>query len=256
MADYVRVNGVSMWYDDRGAGEPVVLLHGGLSDARDFAGNLDTLAGGFRLLLPECRAHGHTADVPGPLSLAVMAQDIVAFLERVVGGPARLVGYSAGAGVALRVALDRPDLVERLVLVSGAFHTDGLILRPSAEGEPPPLLVAAYAEVSPDGAGHFPAVIAKVVDAVAEEDGLEPADLAGVNCRTLVMAGDDDLVRLEHTVALYHALPDAQLAIVPGTSHLLLLGRPDECVRLVSDFLTSEARPTLMPIRRAGIHVG
>ena len=62
MADYLDANGVTMWYDDRGAGDPVVLLHGGLTDSRDFAGNLDALAGQFRLLLPERRGHGHTPE--------------------------------------------------------------------------------------------------------------------------------------------------------------------------------------------------
>ena len=92
-----------MWYDERGEGDPLVLLHGGLTDCRDFTGNLDTLASRFRLLLPERRGHGHTADVAGPITLAVMAQDTIAFLDKLVGEPVRLVGYSAGAAVALRV---------------------------------------------------------------------------------------------------------------------------------------------------------
>jgi len=128
MADHVEVNGIPMWYEQRGDGDPLVLLHGGLTDSRDFTGNLDTLASRFRLLLPERRGHGHTADAAGPITLEVMAQDTIAFLDKVVGGPARLVGYSAGAAVALRVAVGRPDLARRLVLISGGFHRDGLML--------------------------------------------------------------------------------------------------------------------------------
>lgn len=251
MADYAEVNGVSMWYDDRGEGDPVVLLHGGLSDSRDFNGNLDALAARFRLFLPERRGHGHTADVPGPLTLELMAQDTVAFLETVVGGPAHLVGYSAGAIVALRVARDRPDLVDRLVLISGAFHADGMILRPTAGGEPPTQLVAAYAEVSPDGADHLAVVIAKIARSIDEEPGLTTADLGAVACPTLVMVGDDDLVTLEHTVALYRGLADAQLAVLPAASHLLLFEHPERCTQLVTDFLTTDPVPTWMPIRRA-----
>jgi pimeloyl-ACP methyl ester carboxylesterase len=251
MADYVEVNGVSMWYDERGDGDPLVLLHGGFTDSRDFTGNLDTLASRFRLLLPERRGHGHTADVAGPITLDVMAQDTIAFLDKLVGGPVRLVGYSAGAIVALRVAVRRPDLVDRLVLISGAFNRDGMILRPSADAAPPPQLVAAYAEVSPDGAEHLPVVIAKIAKSVAEEPGLIVADLGAVACRTLVIAGDDDNVTLEHTLALYRGLRDAELAIVPAASHLLLLEKPELCTRLVSDFLTTDSTPTMMPIRRA-----
>jgi pimeloyl-ACP methyl ester carboxylesterase len=251
MADYVEVNGVPMWYDERGEGDPLVLLHGGLTNSRDFTGNLDTLASRLRLLLPERRGHGHTADVAGPITLEVMAQDTIAFLDKVVGGPARLVGYSAGATVALRVAVGRPDLVDRLVLISGAFHRDGTILRPTADAAPPPQLVAAYAEVSPDGAEHLPVVIAKIAQSVAEEPGLTAADLGAVACPTLVMAGDDDNVTLEHTLALYRGLRNAQLAIVPAASHLLLLEKPELCTRLVTDFLTTDSTPTMMPIRRA-----
>jgi pimeloyl-ACP methyl ester carboxylesterase len=251
MADYVDVNGVRMWYDDRGDGDPTVLLHGGLTDIRDFAGNLDVLASWFRLLLPERRGHGHTADVPGPITVEVMAQDTIAFLDKVVGAPVRLVGYSAGAVVALWVAVRRPDLVDRLVLVSGLFDPDGAILRPTADSPPPAPLVAAYAEVSPDGAHHFPVVVAKIAQSAAAEPGLAPTELSVVTCPALVMAADDDMVTLEHTVAMYRSLPDAQLAIIPGTSHLLLHEKPELCTRLVIDFLTTDPTPTWMPIRRA-----
>ena len=103
MAEHLEANGVRMWFDDRSAGDPVVLLHGGLTDSRDFTGNLDALAGQFRLLLPERRGHGHTPDVPGPVTVEAMGQDTIAFLNAVTGGPVRLADYSAGATVALRV---------------------------------------------------------------------------------------------------------------------------------------------------------
>ncbi|HEY2671585.1 MAG TPA: alpha/beta hydrolase [Rugosimonospora sp.] len=274
MARYVTVDGVRTWYDERGDGEPLVLLHGGLTDSRDFTGNLDALADRFRLLLPERRGHGHTPDTPGPVTLELMARDTIAFLESgehsrsrsvaeastpnasVAGSRGvRLVGYSAGAMVALLVAVRRPDLVSRLVLISGAFDPAGMILLPVAGGEPPAPLVAAYAEVSPDGAGHFPAVIAKAASA-AQEPGLSPADLGTVACRTLVIAGDDDIVTLEHTVALYRGLPDAELAIVPAASHLLLRERPALCTAMVADFLTGDRPSTMMPMRRAGFGAG
>jgi pimeloyl-ACP methyl ester carboxylesterase len=251
MADYTDVNGARMWYDDRGDGNPLVLLHGGLTDSRDFSGNLDVLVSQFRLLLPERRGHGHTADVAGPITVEVMAQDTIAFLDKIVSGPACLMGYSAGAIVALWVAVRRPDLVDRLVLISGAFHPDGMILRPTADAPPAAPLVAAYAEVSPDGADHFPAVIAKVARAVAELPGLSSTELNVVTCPVLVMAADDDNVTLEHTLALYRGLRNAQLAIIPGTSHLLLHEKPQLCTRLVADFLTADLTPTWMPIRRA-----
>jgi len=161
-----------------------------------------------------------------------------------------LVGYSAGAMVALWTAVRRPDLVEKLVLISGAFDKEGMILRPVAGVAMPPALVAAYGQVSPDGPDHFPVVVAKIARAAAEGSGLSEAELRRVACPTLVIAADDDLVTLEHTIALYRALPNAQLATIPGTSHLLLHEKPKLCERLVVDFLSEHSVRTLMPIRR------
>ncbi|SEF94850.1 Alpha/beta hydrolase family protein [Thermomonospora echinospora] len=141
---------VPMWHDKRGAGDPVVLLHGGLTDGRCFTGNLDGLAGTFTIYLPDRRGHGRTPDVPGPITIDLMARDTVAFLEGVVGGPARLVGYSAGG-----------------------------------------------------------------------------------------------------TVALYRALPNAELAVLPNPSHLLLMEHAETARTMVRTFLTTDAAPTYMPIARA-----
>lgn len=248
---YSSVNGARMWYDVHGDGTPLVLLHGGLSDSRDFDGFLDSLAGHFRVYRTDRRGHGRTADVDGPITAQVMADDLIAFLDRVVGEPARLIGYSAGAVVALMAAVARPDLAERLVLVSGAYHRDGMLIWPSAEGEPPAPLVAAYAEVSPDGAEHFPVLLEKVSRAMTEEPWLDAAQLSAVTCPTLIMAGDDDLVTHEHTLELYRGIPNSELAIIPRTSHLLLYEKPSLCAGVITDFLTTEPAATLMPIRRA-----
>jgi pimeloyl-ACP methyl ester carboxylesterase len=247
----VDLNGVNIWYEDRGKGETLVLLHGGFTDSRDFGGNLDRLTSRFRCLFPERRGHGHTPDVEGPISAELMAGDTIQFIERIVGGPVPLVGYSAGAMVALWTAARRPDLVSRLVLISGAFDRDGMMFMPAADVPMPPPLVAAYGEVSPDGVDHFPIVQAKIARAAAEDPGLTAKDLARVTCPALVVCADDDLVKLEHTLALYRGLPEGQLAIVPFTSHLLLHEKPELCASLVVEFLTRNPVRTLMPIRRA-----
>lgn len=249
MAGHVEINGVRMWYDEHGAGEPLVLLHGGFSDARDFAGNLAGLADRFRLLTPERRGHGHTPDTPGPFSHAQMAEDTIAFCETLARGPVRMAGYSDGAVVALLVALRRPDLVSRLVAISAGMEQEAWIMLPDAEGEMPDAVVDAYAEVSPDGREHFRVVQAKM--ASMEPPGATAADLAGIACPTLVMAADDDLVHLEHTLAIYRSLPRCELAVVPGTSHTLLMEKPELCTWVAADFLTADPVPTFIPIRRA-----
>ena len=253
MASYVDLPAVRTWYDEHGSGEPLVLLHPGGVDARTFGPNIEALAARFHVFTPDRRGHGHTADVEGPITYKVMAQDTVAFLEVVVGGPAQLVGYSDGATVALLAALHRPDLVRRLVFVAGVFHRDGWLPGVVDPDVPPPeFLATAYAEVSPDGGGHFPVVVAKLARMHVEEPTLSPSDLGRVISRSLVMMGDDDEVSLEHAVALYRGLADAELAVVPGTSHGLLEEKPELCNRIIVDFLTTEPVPTMAPIRRAG----
>ena len=115
MAEYVQLGDVRTWYDEHGSGDPLVLMHGGLVDARFFEPNLAALAERFHVYTPERRGHGHTPDVPGPITYQLMADDTIAFLEAVVGEPADLVGHSDGAFTAMLVAMQRPELVKRLV---------------------------------------------------------------------------------------------------------------------------------------------
>jgi pimeloyl-ACP methyl ester carboxylesterase len=252
MARYVDLGPVQTWYDERGTGDPVVLLHPGLADSRAFAPNLDALVARFHTFTPERRGHGHTPDVEGPITFELMAEDTIRFLEQVVGTPARLVGCSDGAVVGLLVALRRPDLVARLVFVAGVFHHDGWLPEVIApDNEPPAFLAASYGEVSPDGVAHFPVVAEKLARTHLVEPRLTGEDLARIPCRTLVMLGDDDEVTLEHGIALYRALPGAELAVIPGTSHGLLVEKPELCNSIILDFLSNEPVRTFAPIRRA-----
>ena len=248
------LDGVRTWYEERGEGDPLVLLHPGGAgvDARAFGPNLDHLASHFKVYTPERRAHGHTPDVDGPITFDAMAKDTIAFIEQVVGRPVRLLGASDGATVALLVALRRPDLVNRLVFVAGVFHHQGWLPHViDPDNEPPEFLARLYAEVTPDGPDHYPVVVEKLARMHVREPSLTSDDLATIKCRTLVMLGDDDEVRLEHAIAMYRAMDDAELMVVPGTSHGLLVERPDLCNRVITDFLTTDPVPTMAPIRRA-----
>lgn len=251
MSEYAVLGKVRTWYEVHGSGRPLVALHGGFSDARNFAANVDDLAERFTVYLPERRGHGHSPDLPGPITYELMAQDTIAFLETVVGGPARLVGHSDGANVALIVGLRRPDLVERMVLISANFRADGLIPGLIDAEQVAALVADSYERISPDGIGHLPELTAKLARMWAEEPQLSTADLAAISPRTLVMAGDDDAIRMTHTVELFESLPNAELAIVPGTSHLLIMEKPALCNRIMLEFLTTDPVPTVLPVRRA-----
>jgi pimeloyl-ACP methyl ester carboxylesterase len=252
MGSYVQLGQVRTWYEEHGGGSPLVLLHPGGADARAWAPNLGPLAAHSHVYTPERRGHGRTPDVEGPITYESMAQDTIAFLEQVVGGPAHLVGHSAGANTALLTALRRPDLAHRVVLISGVFHRDGWI--PAAiepDLEPHEAIARGYAELSPDGPNHFPVVAAKLKRMDFEEPTLEAADLRELPNRTLVMVADDEEVTLEHTVEMYRSLPRAELAIVPGTSHGLLHEKPGLCNTIIVEFLTADPVPTIAPVRRA-----
>ena len=247
-------HGAELWWDELGTGQPLVLLHGGLADSRFFSRNVPVLAERFHVYTPDARGHGRTPDLPGPVTPELLLRDVVAFLTTVVGGPAHLAGHSLGASTALHVALRHPGLVRRLILVSASIRPPRL----KAADSPWPgldelvrLLGPGYGEVSPDGEAHFPVVASKIVTMLAGTPALAQADLGGVGCRTLLMAGDEDAVPLDDTLALYNAIPDTELAIVPGTSHFLLREKPDLCNAIMLDFLTGAHVPAVPPVRGA-----
>ncbi|MEV0247809.1 alpha/beta hydrolase [Nocardia sp. NPDC050712] len=254
MSNYVQLGDVRTWYDETGVGEPVLLLHGGFVDSRSFDPAVAGLAEHFQVFRADRRGHGRTPDVEGPFTYDAMAADTIAFLDKVVGGPTHLVGYSDGGIVALLVALRRPDLVGKLVLISANFHHDGLVpgvLDGFADEEPLRRLAGRYGEVSPDGEAHFRVIADKLLTMANGAPTLTVEDLATITARTLVLAADDDAMTLEHTIALYRAIPNSELSIVPGTSHLLVVEKPAEVYRRVGDFLTSDPPQTMQPIRRA-----
>ena len=123
---------------------------------------------------------------------------------------------------------------------------------PDADGlETPEFLVISYGEVSPDGKEHYRVVQKKLDQMHTLGPTLTKDDLKSIRCRTLVMVSDDDEVPLEHAVDFYRAVPDGELAVIPGTSHGLLVEKPDLCNKILVDFLILDPIATFAPIRRA-----
>ena len=220
MADFVDANGVHTYFEEYGAGDPLLLLHGGLSNADDFGMQTPALAEHYRVILPERRAHGHTADVDGPITYEVMADDTIAFMEALETGPAHLVGWSDGGNVALIVGFKRPDLVRKIATTGANFSTKGYVDGFQASFTPDSdaltMMRNDWVERTPDGADHFPVVLEKIEQLWFGDWSIPAADLARIAAPVLVMSGDDDAVRLDHTLALYEAVPNAQLAVIPG----------------------------------------
>lgn len=244
---YVEVNGRPTWHEVHGAGRPVVLLHGAFAGASSWSAQTPALVqAGYRVHVPERRGHAHTPDVEGPLTYGAMADDTMAYLDSVVGGPAHLVGWSDGAVVALLVAQRRPDLVDRLVVIGQYYNSSGkvgggLTDQLSTGGDQVMgFLRAEYDQVSPDGPGHFPVVLAKTLRMLATEPELDLASLAAVTAPTLVLQGDRDEVTLEHGAAVAAALPRGRLAVLPGT-HALPAESPEVVNALLVWFLAGRA---------------
>lgn len=242
-AGYVEVGGLRTWHEVAGRGPAVVLLHGGFAGAASWSAQAPTLAReGFRVHAPERRGHAHTPDVEGPLTYEVMAADTIAYLEAAVGERAHLVGWSDGAVVALLVALRRPDLVGRMVLIGQYYNSSGRLAdshlgRLLHSGEAISFLRQAYDPYSPDGPEHFAVVYAKMLAMIDTEPELDLASLGCVSAPTLVLQGDRDEVTLEHGASVAAALANGRLAVLPGT-HLL----PSELAGVVNALLVSFLR--------------
>ena len=263
MGEYVDLPGVKTWYEAEGSGEPLLLLHGGLVTNETWGAQRAPFAERYKVYLPERRAHGHTPDVEGPLHYDDMAQDTIDFIETVVGEPAHLVGWSDGGNVGLLVAIARPDLVRKLVVIGSNYLPPAEIPdapnpADSLDPDNPGIAMfrSMYEAASPDGAEHWPELLRKLGEMWSNEPKIAVEDLGRITAPTLVFAGDDDLVPLEHTIAQHRAIPNSELAIVPGTSHAVLMEKTDLANRIILDFLGNDPVPTLMPIKRSAASGG
>lgn len=248
---YIDVAGLATWHEIVGEGDPLVLLHGAFAGASSWFAQTPALAAaGFEVYVPERRGHVHTRDVEGPLTYSVMADDTIAYLETAVGRRAHLVGWSDGAVVGLLVAQRRPELVDRLVLIGQYYNSGGKVAGGLADegleldGDAISFLRTEYDQVSPDGPDHFPVVYAKLLQMIRTEPELDLASFAAVTTPTLVLQGDRDEVTLEHSAAVTQTLPNARLAVLPG-SHGLPIESPDVVNPLLISFLRGGPPPAL-----------
>lgn len=240
---YVDAGGVRTYYEVRGSGDPLILLHGGFATIETWRGQAPVFAERYRVYLPERRGHGRTPDVEGPMGFGLMARDTIDFMEALGTGPAHLVGWSDGGYVATELALARPDLVRRLVLIGTAANADGYTTETREGNEHltldslAPFVRQAYDRLSPDGPDHFPIVFEKLAAVWRTEPDHALADLSALTMPTLLLLGDHDDLTVEHAAAMLRAIPHAELAVVPGASHFLLFEKTDLANRLILDFL-------------------
>ena len=259
---YVPVNGLDMYYEIHGDGSPLALFHGAMGTIDScFAGLLPALAATRQVVAVELQGHGHTADVDRPLSYRHMAADAATLLEALGIGMADLVGYSMGGGVAVELAMQHPEMVRRLVFAGGtSYRRDGLYPEMLAEPDPAADDLTgstwhqAYQRVAPDP-GRWPVLVAKNTELDRTFAGWPDEDIQTMTTPMLLIIGDSDIVRPEHTMKMFRllgggvigdlaGLPASQLAVLPGTSHVGLLDRVDWLQSMILEFLGSpEPRP-------------
>jgi len=250
----ISLNGHPTWaHLPKRKGPTIVLLHGGMSSSGSLLKSVGpSLAKRHRVAAFDRRGHGRTADTDAPFSYRAMAAETIAFIEY-LKRRVDLVGHSDGGNVALIVAMRRPDLVRRVVVIGANYHFEGLMPISSFDTDSEEFAEWAqrFGEHSPDGPEHARAVEEKTRIMTFSQPTITTEELATIAVPVLVMAGDDDVATLSHTCSMYESIPGAELAIVPGTSHMLLKERTKESVRIIEHFLTAPWPPvTYAPIRR------
>lgn len=245
---YANVNGLKMYYEVYGQGQPLILLHGGLGVIGMFEQILPSLAEKRQVVAVELQGHGHTADIDRPLSFEQMADDIAALIGQLGLENADILGYSLGGGVALQTAIRHPGLVRKLVIVSAPYRSSGWYPEVRAgmrsmNAEAAQAMIGspmhqAYASAAPKPE-DWPTLVARTGQLVGQDYDWSKA-VAALQTLTLIVVGDADAVRTAHAVEFFELLgggkadagwdgagmSNARLAILPATTHYNIFFSP------------------------------
>ncbi len=244
---YAPVNGLKMYYEIEGSGDPLVII----PPAFGFAGlkSFPELARNHSAITVDLQGNGRTADIPErPLSIEQYARDVVGLLSHLGIPKADFFGESYGASTAIMIALTRPDLVGRVVAYGAtfgppkdAFNTE--ILRfdtpPTPDSKGIRYQREMYRKVAPDP-DYWPKIWEKI--GCIRWEGFSGEQLASIEAPVLIVVGDHDFVRVEHAAEAARRIPHAELAVIPDASHFVLFSEPERVIPVVSYFLAKPAK--------------
>jgi pimeloyl-ACP methyl ester carboxylesterase len=249
---YETVNGLRMYYEIHGSGHPLVLIHGGGSTIRTTFGRvLPELAKTSMVIAVEMQAHGHTADIGRPLSFEQDADDVQALLKALSIDKADFLGFSNGGSTVLQIAIRHPDLVGKAIVCSSFFRREGIypqvwnFIEGGTVEEMPNELKEAFLAINPD-----PKALKVMHDRdrqrMVDFKDWKQEDIKSIKAETLLVIGDEDVVKPEHAVEMYRLIPKCKLLVIPG-GHGEYLGeitvrkdsnvQPPIFVKIVNDFL-------------------
>ena len=253
----VKVNGMQMYYEVSGAGDPIVVLHGAYMNIPSMGAIIPMLAKTHKVYAVELQGHGRTTDIDRPITYQNLADDVAAFMDAVGLPKADVFGYSMGSAAALQLAIRHPEKVNKLVAASVAYDAKGFqpaftamipTMTPEMFANTP--LPAEYKKLAPNPNG-FPELARKLIQLEREPMAWE-ADVRKLKLPVLVIAGDADVATLEHTVSLFRLLgggeagdmgkplPASRLAVMPATSHTSVITQPDLLMAFIEPFLKGE----------------
>ncbi|MER9328934.1 alpha/beta hydrolase [Mesorhizobium sp. M0488] len=240
---YAPVNGIQMYYAVFGAGDPVLLIHGGLGHADIWASQVATLSKTHKVIIADSRGHGRSTRTEQPYGYDLMASDYLALLDYLKIDKIALVGWSDGGIIGIDIALHHPERLTRLFAQAANVTTDGV-----DPGVMTNKTFAAYIDRSgrdykkmsktPD---QYEAFVTQISHMWESEPAWTKEQLAKITTPTAIVAGDhDEAIKREHTEYIASAIPGAKLIILPNASHFAMLQAPDEYSQAVLDFIDAK----------------
>jgi len=227
-------DGVTLYYETYGTGEPLLLIHGNGGSIGDFAAQIPFFRTRYRVIAMDSRDQGKSSDSSGTLTYEKMTDDLAALLDHLKTGPVNVVGWSDGGIEALLLGIRHPQKVKKIVTMAANLNPTDKAVQPEIIAAVRKLLAEMPANIrnTPQGRREL-----RVTGIVLEQPNIDPRALEKIMAPTLVLASDHDLIRDEHTIEIYHHLPKGRLAIFPGATHMIPFDDPATFNAAVERFL-------------------